>query len=100
MEIFLSPELLKGKEQEVKELMSRHEENLASLARIIASLDEVWKGKAQTSFVQKYEGMQPTLKQFTTIMDEYARDMERTANEMIAKDQELASQNSSAFGGI
>ena len=100
LEIYLSPEMLSAKAKEVRGLEAEQVEILKRLDDVINSLNEVWKGDSQTSFVEQYNGMKATLQKFTDIMEEYAVGMDNAVQAIQDKDQELARTNASMFGNL
>lgn len=87
--IQVTPELLTGKAGEVRTLKATHDDTMAKLRTLVLSLNENWKGEAQDAFVAKFESMQTTFTNFSTMLESYAKLMETAANEMQNTDQSL-----------
>jgi len=87
--IQVSPELLRSKASEIRTLKAQHDEAMAKMKTLIYSLNEQWKGEAQTAFVQKFDSMQGTFTNFSELIEGYARMMDTTANSMTEVDANL-----------
>lgn len=87
--IQVTPELLTAKSTEVRNLKSQHEEVMQRLTQLVNGLNEVWKGEAQNAFVQKYQSMDATFKNFAEILEGYAKLMDTAARELQSTDQTL-----------
>ena len=95
--ISLSPELLKARAKEVRNLRGEYDETIRRLRNIVNALNEVWVGESQTAFVQMFEEAQPTFTEFSNGLEQYAATMDATVEEMVSKDQERASKNRAAL---
>ena len=89
--IQVTPELLTGKATEVRGLKANHDEVISKLTNLVHALNENWKGEAQDAFVAKYDGMQSQFKQFSEMLEGYAKLMDTAANELQNTDQALKS---------
>ncbi len=87
--IQVTPELLRGKANDVRNYRGQHDDTMVKLGNLIRSLNEIWKGSAQDAFVAKYESMQTTFRNFSELLEDYAKLMDMTANGMEEKDQSL-----------
>jgi WXG100 family type VII secretion target len=87
--IQVTPELLQGKATEVRGLRSDHDGTIAKLTNLVHALNEQWKGEAQDAFVAKYDSMQTTFKNFSELLEGYAKLMDTTARELQSTDQTL-----------
>ena len=88
--IQVTPELLMGKATELRALKGQHDDIMARVTLLVMSLNEIWKGEAQRSFITKYEGMKPTLDKYSETLEGYAKLMETAANKMQETDTSLA----------
>lgn len=95
--IQVTPDLLKGKANELRGLKGQHDEAMSKMKTLITNLNEVWKGDAQTAFLNKYESMQSTFTSFSQMLEDYAKLMDNAAQQMGDLDTNLASKMSS-FG--
>jgi WXG100 family type VII secretion target len=95
--IQVTPEVLTGKATEVRSLKSNHDETMAKLRSLVLGLNETWKGEAQDAFVGKFESMQSTFTNFSTMLDDYAKLMDTAARELQNTDQSLKSTMQSSF---
>lgn len=95
--IQVTPEMLRSKASSVRSYKSQHDETMAKLKNLIRGLNEIWKGDAQQAFISKYEGMQPTFKDFSEMLEGYAKLMDIAAKELEATDQSLKSRTMNSF---
>ena len=95
--IQVTPDLLKGKANELRGYKAEHEEAMNKMRTLMLNLNEVWKGDAQDALLAKYESMQGTFTQFAQMLDDYAKLMDTSAMRMAEVDASLASQMNS-FG--
>lgn len=90
--IQVTPELLEAKAKEVRNLRTQHDEVMAKMTTLIHSLNEQWKGEAQTAFVTKFDGMKSTFTNFSEMIENYAALMDTSARVIRETDQTLKSQ--------
>lgn len=90
--IQITPELLRSEAKNVRRIKSDHDTQMNNLFRIVRSLENDWKGKAQSSYVQNFESMKPVFEKFSKMLEEYAALMDLSASDMEARDAELASR--------
>ena len=96
--IQVTPELLESKAGEVRNLKAQHDEVMAKMKNLVHSLNEQWKGEAQTAFVAKFDSMQPTFNNFSQMLEEYAKLMNTAATKLQETDASLQGTMNS-FGG-
>ena len=96
--IQVTPDQLRAKATELRGYKADHEAAMQKMRTLMLNLNEVWKGDAQNALLAKYEGMQGTFTQFAEMLDDYAKLMDTSANQLEQLDQSLASQMNS-FGG-
>lgn len=96
--IQVTPDLLNGKANELRNLKSQHDESMSKMRTLIMGLNEVWKGDAQDAFVAKYESMQSTFTNFSQMLEEYAKLMNTAAQKLQETDTALQGTMNS-FGG-
>lgn len=89
--IQVTPELLTGKAGEVRQLRAQHDEVMAKMKTLVHSLNEQWKGEAQTAFVAKFDSMQSTFTNFSEMLENYAKMMDTSAKTLQETDQSLKS---------
>lgn len=89
--IQVTPEVLTAKASEVRSMKSQHDDIISKLTTLVRSLNETWKGEAQSAFVSKYESMQSTFTSFSEMLEGYAKLMDTAAKELQATDQSLKS---------
>ena len=80
--IQVTPELLRGKAGNLRSLKSQHDDTMRQIKTLVDGLVEQWKGDAQTAFVQKFNSMQPTFNQFSEMLENFAKLMDASANDL------------------
>lgn len=95
--IQVTPEMLRSKATELRGYNAQHSEAMQKMRTLVTNLNEIWKGDAQTAFLNKYESMQPTFANFAEMLEDYAKLMDVAAQQMQELDASLASQMNS-FG--
>lgn len=95
--IQVTPEVLRGKATDVRTYKGEHDEVMAKLKNLVYALNEVWKGEAQDTFVAKYESMQSTFNDFSLLIENYAKAMEASANQLEQTDNELKRSINNSF---
>lgn len=89
--IQVTPEHLHRQANTVRNYRKDHEDYMAKLRRLIYSLDESWKGEAQSAFVEKFQSMESVYKKFSQVLAQYADLMDKTASEIQSTDQNIRS---------
>ena len=83
----ITPELLRAQASEVRKYKTEQDQIMKQLRKLILSLNEDWKGEAQTAFVEKFNSMDYALKDLKRVIEEYACLMETAAREAEEKDR-------------
>lgn len=91
--IGVSPELLRARAKEVRNLRGEYDDTIRKLRNLILALDQVWSGDSQKAFIQSFEEAQPTFTKFSNGLEQYAKTMDETVADMISTDQARASKN-------
>lgn len=87
--IQITPETLHSQASTIRKYKESHVQTMARIRNLVLSLSSDWKGDAQNAFVAKFQSMDSTYKKFTGVLDEYAKLMDKAANEMQNTDQNL-----------
>ena len=95
--IQVTPELLMGKAGDVRKIKSEQEQVMQRLTQLVLGLNEIWKGDAQNAFVQKYQSMDSTFKNFAEMLEGYAKLMDTAAKELQNTDTQLKGTMDSSF---
>ena len=82
-------ETVKGKAADVRTYRGEHDAIMNKLGTLVYDLNSIWKGDAQTAFLNKYEEMKPTFAKFSELLEEYATFLDTAANSFESKDIEL-----------
>jgi len=93
--IQVTPDMLRTKSGDVRRCRGEHDTNIQKLTQIVNSLNEVWRGGAQDAFVERFRSMEPTFREFSEMLEGYAKLMDTAARELEQTDQTLKSQMSS-----
>ena len=96
-EIRISPDMLTSRASEVRGLRGEHEQTIQRLTNLVNGLNDIWTGEAQNAFVERYRSMEATFKNFSELLEGYAKLMDTAANQMRETDQALKGQMNS-FG--
>jgi len=95
--IQVTPEMLRGRAGDVRKNRAEHDATIQRLNQIVFGLEDVWKGEAQTAFVERYRSMEATFKNFSEMLEGYAKLMDTAANQMQETDSALKGKMNS-FG--
>ena len=83
--IQINPDSLRTQASQLRGYAEQHDEIIQRLTNLVASLDEVWKGEAQSAFVKRFQesrdifnSFDEALASFSEIMDTSADKMENT----------------------
>ena len=87
--IQVTPEMLRGRAGDVRKNRAEHDATIQRLNQIVFGLEDVWKGEAQTAFVERYRSMEATFKNFSEMLEGYAKLMETAANQLQETDTAL-----------
>lgn len=91
--IQITPDMLRGKATELRGLKQQHDDNINKIKNLVNGLTDQWKGDAQTAFLEKFNSMQPTMQQFTEMLESFARKMDESANILQEADANAARVN-------
>lgn len=87
--IQVTPEVLRGQAVDVRKQRGEHDATIQRLTTIVNGLSEVWRGTAQDAFVQNFRSMEPTFRNFSEMLEGYAKLMDTAARELEQTDQNL-----------
>lgn len=87
--IQVTPELLNEKANGLRQLKASHDEAMARMTSLINGLSDIWRGEAQTAYVEKFQSMQGVIHSFSEMIEEYAMFIDRAANTMAETDASL-----------
>ena len=65
---------------------------LSSLNKEVTKLQSSWEGAAQNTFVQEYRRLEPSLKEFTRVLEGISKQLSEVAATMERVDREIASK--------
>lgn len=87
--IQITPENLRSQANAIRKCRYEQETNINRIKKLVYSLEEDWKGEAQDAFVAKFQSMDSVYKRLYDVLEQYAKLMEKTANEMQSADQNI-----------
>ena len=79
IKIHVTPDLLRGKAGELRTLRANHDENMAKMRSLIMNLEEIFGGQAKEGMFAQYESMQSTFTNFSNMIEEYAKFLDKAA---------------------
>ena len=91
-EIMLTPDELRAQARQIRVYKENQKSVMSRITNLVQTLSAVWKGPAQTAFVQKYMSMQPTYNSFQQAIEEFAMLLEEHADRMEKVDRDMASR--------
>ena len=80
--IKVTPDMLRARATTVRSDRNDHDTCIARISATVNGLSDVWQGEAQTAFLEKYRSMEPTFKQFSQLLEDYATLMDKSANQL------------------
>lgn len=87
--ILVIPEQLRSDASQVRACAEQDAEIIQKLTNLVLSLDEVWKGEAQTAFVKRFQSARTFFNSFNELLIAYSEMMESTAAKLENADQAL-----------
>ena len=87
--IQVTPEMLRGRAGDVRNIRGDHDGTITRLNNLVMGLNDIWRGGAQDAFVERYRSMEPTFRNFSEMLEGYAKLMETAARELEQTDQSL-----------
>lgn len=88
--IKLDPSMMHMNAKKIRGIRTSYDSNINDLVKLVENLDEIWEGKAQKEFAEKFNQIRGTFAKFSEILDKYAADMDFTAREMKNLDELLS----------
>ncbi len=85
--IQVTPSLLRDKAKELRNLKSQHDDTMNKIKSMVNGINDQWKGEAMQAYVDKYNGMESTFKQFSEMLEKFALLMDSSANDLEQADQ-------------
>lgn len=75
--------------QQIRAYAQQDDEIMSRITNLVLSMDEIWKGKAQEEFVQKYQGMMLNILNLEEALVSYADIMESDLEKMEEADRQI-----------
>jgi WXG100 family type VII secretion target len=90
--IRVTPEELKSSSRVFKSNANSTTEMLRRLTSEVNKMKSVWEGQANREFINQYEQLQPSMKQFVTVLEGISKQLDDVATTMERVDREIASK--------
>lgn len=91
--IGLSPELLKARANEVRNLAAEYDATYTRLKSIVESLNEIWKGPSQQDMYNIFRESETSFKSVKSGLENYAVAMEYAVTSTVDTDQNVTNKN-------
>ena len=85
--IQVTPEMLRNKARELMKLKEQHDETMNKIRTLVNGINEQWKGEAQQAYVDRFNGMESTFKQFSESLKTFSDLMKTSADDLEQADQ-------------
>jgi len=86
--IQVTPDMLRSKANELMRLKEQHDETMNKIRTLVHGINDQWKGDAQQAYVNKFDSMEGTFKQFSESLKNFSDLMTASANELEQADQQ------------
>ena len=87
--IQINPDELRTQASQLRGYAEQHDEIIQRLTNLVASLDEVWQGEAQSAFIRRFQDSQSIFNSFDEALESFAEIMDSSADQMESTDQSL-----------
>ena len=87
--IQVTPDMLRARAGDVRKRRGDHDTTIQQLTTLVNGLNDVWRGTAQDAFVERFRSMEPTFRNFSEMLEGYAKLMDTAARELEQTDQNL-----------
>ena len=87
--ILVSPDQLRSDAAKLKSYAEQDGAIIQQLTNLVLSLDDIWKGEAQTAFVTRFQSARQQFNSFNKTLASFAEMMETTAKNMENADLSL-----------
>lgn len=96
--IQVKPEWLRGQAREVRNIKKDHVGTMDKITNLVHGLHDQWQGAAQDAFLEKYNDFEErTFKQFEQMLEDYAKLMEKAAEQLEQEDTSLSNKEMRTF---
>lgn len=90
--IRVTPEELKSSSRVFKTNASTTTSMLKKLNSEVNKMKSIWEGQANKEFINQYEQLQPSMKQFVDVLEGISKQLDSVAQTMEQVDREIASK--------
>lgn len=90
--IQVTPKNLHSEANRLLKYKNQHEQEMNRLRILVNTLSSQWKGEAQTAFVNKFNFMEYTYRNFAELLDSYALLMKSAADQLQQTDNNMKNQ--------
>ena len=85
--IQVTPDMLRSKATELMKLKEQHDETMNRIRSLVNGINDQWKGEAQQAYVERFNGMESTFRQFSETLKNFSDLMTASANDLEQADQ-------------
>ena len=90
MAIRVDADTLHSKANELRSLLSNHNDNVGRMRTLVNNLSGEFTGAAATAYIEKFNGMESTFTQFAEMIESFATNLDTVANSFTEQDNSLA----------
>ena len=90
--IRVSPEELRSSSRVFKSNANSTTDMLKRLSSEVNKMKSIWEGQANKEFITQYEQLQPSMKQFVSVLEGISKQLSDVAKTMEDVDRQIASQ--------
>ena len=90
MAIRVDADTLHSKANELRTLLSNHNDNVGRMRTLVNNLSGEFTGAAATANIEKFNGMESTFTQFAEMIENFATNLDTVANSFTEQDNSLA----------
>ena len=90
MAIRVDADTLHSKANELRTLLSNHNDNVGRMRTLVNNLSGEFTGVAATAYIEKFNGMESTFTQFAEMIENFATNLDTVANSFTEQDNSLA----------
>lgn len=90
MAIRVDAETLHTKANELRTMLSNHNDNVSKMRTLVNGLSGEFTGAAATAYIDRFNGMEATFTQFSEMIESFATNLDTVANSFTEQDNSLA----------
>lgn len=90
MAIRVDAETLHSKANELRNKLTTHNQNIASMKGLVNGLSSEFTGAAATAYIERFNNMEATFNNFSDMIESFATNLDAVANTFTDQDNTLA----------